>query len=604
MRFLQVLFLAILCLVHMPLAVYAQSYAPAQGPTYWTGAASPQLGNEIVPSGTAPVTVNAGTGAIGLTAPLANLTATPTNGQIPIGNGTAYTPATLTGGNNVSVTNGAGSVTLQTRTAGALNAAGSPYTFTATHANWYTVDTSSGNVVVNLPTVASAPYKHFIFKKTAAANTVTINCGGSDAFADTGGASTTLTGNNEWVEIQAGAGVTWQILACGPAARTNSTNSFTASQLPNAVNSYDLGSTSKWWRDLFLGTSGSNYLKVTATPTGNRTFTAVDADSNSVRPTTATAKQWITHTDSTGVQNKAQPAITDISGEARFCIRASLSATDPNPQTVGTSTSVYLHPFNGTTFSCLESGVWVPKKFDTIITVALGTVTADLPYDIFVYDADADGLIEAGEYDLVAWTNATTRATALSFQSNIPTKTGATSRTFVCSVLPDSTTTVKDDITYRGVSNYWNRLPFAFKAVDSTDNWTLSSGATRPFNNSTTLGVGKNVVMSCHSDIFVDMMAIAIAAHDTTTEQSAVGIGIDATNTNSSNIFGAGQVIFNTGTMSMLCPLSAKYSGVLSARSHALYPLERSNAGTVTFYGDASSPNVAAQSGLHGTIWM
>jgi hypothetical protein len=39
-------------------------------------------------------------------------TTTPTNGQIPIGNGTTYVPATITAGTGITVTNGAGSITI------------------------------------------------------------------------------------------------------------------------------------------------------------------------------------------------------------------------------------------------------------------------------------------------------------------------------------------------------------------------------------------------------------------------------------------------------------------------------------------------------------
>lgn len=38
------------------------------------------------------------------------LTAAPTNGQLLIGNGTAYTLAQLTAGNNITITNGVGSI--------------------------------------------------------------------------------------------------------------------------------------------------------------------------------------------------------------------------------------------------------------------------------------------------------------------------------------------------------------------------------------------------------------------------------------------------------------------------------------------------------------
>jgi len=58
------------------------------------------------------------TGAVTLAGTLAvsnggtGITTTPTNGQIPIGNGTTYSAATLTAGTGISITNGAGSVTL------------------------------------------------------------------------------------------------------------------------------------------------------------------------------------------------------------------------------------------------------------------------------------------------------------------------------------------------------------------------------------------------------------------------------------------------------------------------------------------------------------
>ena len=39
-------------------------------------------------------------------------TTTPTNGQIPIGNGTTYVPATITAGTGISVTNGAGTISI------------------------------------------------------------------------------------------------------------------------------------------------------------------------------------------------------------------------------------------------------------------------------------------------------------------------------------------------------------------------------------------------------------------------------------------------------------------------------------------------------------
>lgn len=58
---------------------------------------------------------NIATGTLGVGRGGLGITTTPTNGQIPIGNGTTYVAATITGtANQVTVTNGAGTITLAT----------------------------------------------------------------------------------------------------------------------------------------------------------------------------------------------------------------------------------------------------------------------------------------------------------------------------------------------------------------------------------------------------------------------------------------------------------------------------------------------------------
>lgn len=104
---------------------------------------------------------NAVTGALPHGKGGTGLSATPTNGQLPIGNGSGYALATLTGtANQVTVTNGAGTITLSTpqdihtgasptfasltlsATATALTAAGS--------ATFGTADSSSGPITSNV----------------------------------------------------------------------------------------------------------------------------------------------------------------------------------------------------------------------------------------------------------------------------------------------------------------------------------------------------------------------------------------------------------------------------------------------------------------------
>lgn len=69
------------------------------------------LANNVNTSGK----LDANVGLVNAT-PVANggtgLTATPLNGQIPIGNGSGYSLATITAGSNVNVTNAYGSITI------------------------------------------------------------------------------------------------------------------------------------------------------------------------------------------------------------------------------------------------------------------------------------------------------------------------------------------------------------------------------------------------------------------------------------------------------------------------------------------------------------
>ena len=52
------------------------------------------------------------------------VTTTPSNGQIPIGNGTTYVASTITAGSGITVTNGAGSITIASTGGGSTTSIG------------------------------------------------------------------------------------------------------------------------------------------------------------------------------------------------------------------------------------------------------------------------------------------------------------------------------------------------------------------------------------------------------------------------------------------------------------------------------------------------
>jgi len=104
------------------------------------------------------------------------LTATPANGQLPIGNGTGYTLATLTAGSNVTITEGSGSITIAA-------AAGAP---TAGDG----IDVVGSTVSVDLKANGGLVIESTELAVDLGASAIT----GTLAVADGGTGATTLTG--------------------------------------------------------------------------------------------------------------------------------------------------------------------------------------------------------------------------------------------------------------------------------------------------------------------------------------------------------------------------------------------------------------------------
>jgi hypothetical protein len=93
------------------------------------------------------------TGTLPISAGGTGLTATPTNGQIDIGNGTNFTRATLTQGTGITITNGAGSITVANSGVTAYPGAGIP---NSTGSAWGTSYTTTGSgTVIPLATGAA-----------------------------------------------------------------------------------------------------------------------------------------------------------------------------------------------------------------------------------------------------------------------------------------------------------------------------------------------------------------------------------------------------------------------------------------------------------------
>jgi hypothetical protein len=145
-------------------------------------------GTSIVPavSATLPV-VSGGTG----------LSATPSNGQVDIGNGTGFTRATLTAGTGVAITNGAGSISIAAVNNGTVTSVAS-----GNGMNFTTI-TGSGTVTMGTPstlntttTNATTATSHTHVITTASANTAsTIVARDASGNFSAGTITASLSGN-------------------------------------------------------------------------------------------------------------------------------------------------------------------------------------------------------------------------------------------------------------------------------------------------------------------------------------------------------------------------------------------------------------------------
>jgi hypothetical protein len=250
-------------------------------------------------------------------------------------------------------------------------------------------------------------------------------------------------------------------------------------------------------------------------------------------------------------------------------------------------TNVYWTPYKGNRVALYDGSAWDVYTF-TEKTLALGTLTASLPYDVFVYNNSGTLTLEA-----LAWTSATARATALTTQDGVLVKSGATTRRYLGTFYTTSTTTTEDSATKRCLWNYYHRVRRPVQRLESTATWAYTTATFRQANNSTSNQIAVVVGVA---ESAVDLTVTATANNSTGGINFSVSIGEDSTST------------VATGTTMSLAAPAANINGsvVASLRKmpavgyHYYAWLEYSVAtGTTTWQGNSVA---YVQSGIVGSI--
>lgn len=257
----------------------------------------------------------------------------------------------------------------------------------------------------------------------------------------------------------------------------------------------------------------------------------------------------------------------------RLTLTSGLSVTTAD---VTGATSVYFTPHKGNRISLYNGSTWETLT-SAEVSLALGTITSGLPYDVFAYNNGGTLTLEA-----LAWTNGTTRATALVRQDGIWCKTGALTRRYVGTFYTTSTTTTEDSAAKRFLFNADNRVRrTAAAALETANSWSYTTAAYRQANANTANQLA--YVCGLAEDVVVALVHVLVANSGGSCSVAS-GVGVDSTTVNSAQHYG---MIFPALVIGNQFPSLASYRGIPGVGYHYLAWLEYSEAsGTTTWYGD------------------
>lgn len=164
--------------------------------------------------------------------------------------------------------------------------------------------------------------------------------------------------------------------------------------------------------------------------------------------------------------------LADAATAQIFQARLTLTSGTSVSGDVAAATTIYLTPHNGNKIAVYDGTRWKLMAL-TEISIAVPATTVTM-YDLWVYDNSGTLTLEA-----TAWTNDTTRATALALQDGVYCKTGSLTRRYVGSFRTTGVSGQTQDGTSVGVCkrflwNYYNRAPRSL-VLGGLGSWTYTT---------------------------------------------------------------------------------------------------------------------------------
>ncbi len=335
-----------------------------------------------------------------------------------------------------------------------------------------------------------------------------------------------------------------------------------------------------------LTTSGAFASTFTMTNTTNVTFPT----SGTLSTTTGTVTSVATGVGLSGGPISGAGTV-NLSTQNAMSHRLSLTTGVPVTTTgVTGATTLYLTPYNGTDIDIYSGAAWVRFQ-QTQLSIAIPN-TANTAYDVFIqYNAGTPQL------SLTAWTNSSTRATALSYQNGVLVLSGTTTSRYVGSIFVDASQAGKDSLLYRYVYNYYNRVERQMVVNESAASWTYATATWRQTNANTAnqvnffTGVVEDVVKAtvvggASGQIGGTLAGNAVALNSITSPSSA-----------------SIQSLLQVNITSTVINMPSEFSGYPIVGLNYLAWLEiAQTAQTFTFLGNTSVGGVSCNYGLAASL--
>lgn len=256
---------------------------------------------------------------------------------------------------------------------------------------------------------------------------------------------------------------------------------------------------------------------------------------------------------------------------------------------VTAATTVYWALYQGNQIGLYNGTRW--QQFTVAqLSIAVPATTVTM-YDVFVdYNSGTPALA------VTAWTNDTTRATALTTQDGVLVLTGTLGRRYVGSFRTTGVSgQTEDSASKRFVWNYYNRVPRPLLKVEATATWTYSTATMRQANGAATNQVE---IVNGFAEEAVQLSLQALAGNATANVNLGVTIGEDSTSAGSASATG-GQTVITSGEFGAMSATLCKQPAV----GYHYYAWLESGGGSVTttWYGSTLVANGSAN-GLNG-MW-